>query len=138
MGEPVEERGGHLGVAEHVGPFAEGQVGRHDNGGLLVEPADHGEQQLSAGLGKGQVAEFVEHDEVHAEQVVGHATLPSGPRLGFEPVYEVDDVEEATACAVADAGPGDREGKMGLAGPCAADWPAPTERSRVYVSSSTA
>ena len=27
MREPVEERGGHLGVAEHAGPFAEAEVG---------------------------------------------------------------------------------------------------------------
>jgi len=27
MGEPIKQRGGHLGVAEHTGPFAESQVG---------------------------------------------------------------------------------------------------------------
>ena len=37
-------------------------------GGVLVEPADQVEEQLSAGLGKGQIAEFVEDDEVHACQ----------------------------------------------------------------------
>ena len=48
MGEPVEERGGHLGIAEHGRPFAEGEIGRDDDGGSLVEPADEMEQQLTA------------------------------------------------------------------------------------------
>ena len=53
MGQPVEQRGCHLGVAEHAGPFAEGQVGGDDDGSALVEPADQMEEQLSAGLGEG-------------------------------------------------------------------------------------
>ena len=68
MGEAVEQRGGHLGVAEDARPFAEGEVGGDDDRGLLVEPADQVEQQLAAGLGEGQIAEFVEDDEVHARQ----------------------------------------------------------------------
>ena len=31
MGQPVEQRGGHLGVAEHARPFAEGEVGGDDD-----------------------------------------------------------------------------------------------------------
>ena len=37
VGESVEKRGGHLGVAEDARPFAEGEVGGDDDGGLLVE-----------------------------------------------------------------------------------------------------
>jgi hypothetical protein len=52
-----------LGIAEDVGPFAEGEVGRGpgldpDDGGLLVELADQVEQQLAAGLGERRIAEF--------------------------------------------------------------------------------
>ncbi len=36
------------------------------DGGLLVEPADQVEEELAAGLGEGQIAEFVEDDEVLA------------------------------------------------------------------------
>jgi len=32
VGEPVEQCGGHLGIAEDAGPFAEGQVGGDDDG----------------------------------------------------------------------------------------------------------
>ena len=64
VGEAIEERGGHLGVAEHGRPFAEGEVGRDDDRGLLVETADEVEQELATGLGERQIAELVEDDEV--------------------------------------------------------------------------
>ena len=61
VGEPIEGRGGHLGVAgKDAGPLAEGKIGRDDDRGLLVEATDEVEQELSAGLSEGQVAEFVE------------------------------------------------------------------------------
>jgi hypothetical protein len=37
VGEPVEQRGRHLGVAEDAGPFAEGEVGGDDDRGTLVD-----------------------------------------------------------------------------------------------------
>src|SRR3546814_3028110 len=47
MGDAIEQRGGHLGIAEHGGPFAEREVGGDDDAGLLVELADEMEQQRS-------------------------------------------------------------------------------------------
>ena len=55
MGEAVQERGGHLGIAKHCRPFSEGEVGGDDDRGALVELADQMEQQLAAGLGEGQI-----------------------------------------------------------------------------------
>ena len=40
VGQAIEQRSGHLGVAEHAGPFAEGEVRGDDDRGSLVEPAD--------------------------------------------------------------------------------------------------
>ena len=40
VGQPIEQRGGHLGVAEHARPFAESEVRGDDDRGTLVEPAD--------------------------------------------------------------------------------------------------
>ena len=40
VGEPVEQGGRHLGVAEDARPVGEGKVGGDDNRGSLVEPAD--------------------------------------------------------------------------------------------------
>ena len=48
MGEAVEQRGGHLGVAEDAGPFAEAEIGRDDDAGALVELAQQVEEQRAA------------------------------------------------------------------------------------------
>ena len=45
MGDAIEERGGHLGIAEHGRPLAERQVGGDDYRGALVKLADEMEQQ---------------------------------------------------------------------------------------------
>src|SRR5271155_2796899 len=75
MGEAIEERRGHLGIAEHARPFAEGEIGGDKDRGALVEPADEVEEKLAAGLGEGEIAEFVEDDEVEAGEIVGDAAL---------------------------------------------------------------
>ena len=116
VGQAIEQRGRHLGVAEHAGPFAEGQVCGDDDGGTLVKPADEVEQELAAGLGEGQIAEFIEDDEVHAGQMIGETALASIPGLGLEPVDEIDHIVESTAGAAADAASNNGDGKMGLAG----------------------
>ena len=50
VGEPVEESGGHLGIAEDRWPFAEGQVGGDDDGCAFIKLADQMEQELPASL----------------------------------------------------------------------------------------
>ena len=70
------------------------------------------EQQLPARLGERQIAELVENDEVHPAEIVGHAPLPAGTALGLELVDQVDDVEEAAAGTVTDAGPRDGDGQV--------------------------
>ena len=52
---------------------------------------------------------------------LGHATLAPGTSLGLEPVDQVDDVEEPATGTVADAGSGDRDGQVRLAGSGASD-----------------
>lgn len=54
MIQPVEQSGGHVGVAEHARPVAEREVGGDDDRGALVEPADEMEQQLAAGWANGR------------------------------------------------------------------------------------
>ena len=65
-------------LAEDGRPFAEGKVDGDDDRGALVEPAHEVEEQLPAGLGEGQVAEFVEDDEVTPGELVRGAALASG------------------------------------------------------------
>ena len=121
MRETVEERGGHLRVAEDARPFAEGQVGCHDDGGPLVELADEVEQELAAGLGEGEIAELVEDQEVEAGDQVRGAALAFGAGFGVELVHQIDDIEEPAAAAVANAGACDADSEMGLAGSSSAD-----------------
>jgi len=121
MGKPVEQRRGHLGVAEDGGPLAEGQIGGDDDGGLLVELAGEMEEQLAAGLGEGQIAEFVQDCEVETAELVGDAALAVGTGLGFQAVHKIHDVVEATAFSGADTVAAEGDGEMGFAGSGAAD-----------------
>ena len=57
--EPVQQRRGHLRVAEHAGPFLEVQVGGDHHAGVLVELAQQVEQQGPARLAEGQVAQLI-------------------------------------------------------------------------------
>ena len=115
MGEAVEERGGHLRIAEHARPFAEGEVGRDDDRGALIETADQVEQQLPARLREGEIAEFVEDHEVEACEIIGKPCLAACTTLGLELIDEIDGCEEATARSRADAAPRDGDGQMRLA-----------------------
>ena len=47
MGQPVEQRRRHLGVAEDTRPFAEAEVGGDDDAGAFVELAQQMEEQCS-------------------------------------------------------------------------------------------
>ena len=53
MREPVQQCGGHLRIAEHVGLLGEAEVGGDDEAGVLVELTDEMEQQRTAGLAEG-------------------------------------------------------------------------------------
>jgi hypothetical protein len=94
VSEAIEERGSHLGVAEDARPFAEGEIGRDDDRGAFVEPADETEEELAAGLGEEQIVELIENDEVHAGEVIGEPTLPAAAGLDLESVDEIDDLVE--------------------------------------------
>ena len=76
---------------------------------------------LVAFLGKGQIAEFVEDDEVHPRQVLGKPALVAVACLGLEPVDEVDDVVEPAAGAGTNATAGNGDGEMGFASAGPAD-----------------
>src|SRR5512134_1136374 len=91
MGKTIEERRRHLRIAEHTRPFAEGEVGGDDDRRALVEPADQMKEQLPAGLGEGQIAQFVKHDEVETEEIIAETSLTAGAGLAFQPVDQIDD-----------------------------------------------
>ena len=72
-----------LASVKTLGPFAEGEVGGGDDRGTLIKPTDEVEQELAAGLGEGQIAEFVKKDEVHAGTPPKRRSLSRfGPNAG--------------------------------------------------------
>ena len=75
------------------------------------------EQQLAAGLGKGQIAKLIEDDEVPPGEIFGNPSLAAAPRLGLEPVDEIDSVVEAAMFAGANATASNRYGEMRFAVP---------------------
>ena len=92
--EAVEQRGGHLGITENGRPFTEGEIGRDDDRGTLVETADQVEQQLAARLRERQITQLVEDDEVEAREMVGKPTLSAGSALGFKAIDEIDELKK--------------------------------------------
>ena len=48
VGQAIEQRGSHFGVAEDGGPFAEAEIGCDDDAGALVELAQQVEEQGAA------------------------------------------------------------------------------------------
>lgn len=77
------------------------------------------EEKLAAGLGEWEIAEFVHDDEVEPGYEVRKPPLFAATCFRLESIDEIDHVEEATACTVADQSAGERDGKVGLsrAGP---------------------
>src|SRR4029079_9148592 len=110
----VEQRRGHLGVGEDGWPFGKGEIGRQDDRGSLVKPADQVEQHLPAADRERQITEFVEDDEIAADELVGQLSGLAGTRLGLELIDQVNRGEEPNARAVAHAIGPDRYRYMAL------------------------
>ena len=98
--EPVEQRRGHLCVAEDVSPLREAQIGCDDDARALVEFAQQMEEQGAAGLAERQITQFVEDDEVSVHQT--HSQLPglSGQLLLLKRIDEFNGGEEAYAASI--------------------------------------
>src|SRR5437868_465435 len=116
MGEAIEQRRGHLGIGEDARPFPEGEIGGDNDRCTFVKLADQMEEQLPASLSEGQIAEFVKDHEIHPDEVIGEPSLATLAAFALETIDEIEGVEEASPGAAADAGSGDRDGEMALAG----------------------
>jgi len=79
------------------------------------------EQQLAAGLGEGQVAEFVDDDEVDPGELVDEGAGATVAQLALQAVDEVDRVEEADPATAVHGVGADGDGEVALAGAGAAD-----------------
>src|SRR5690554_5355947 len=68
MGQPVEQGGGHLGIAEDRRPFAEAEIGSDDDACALVELAEQMEEQRAPRGTEWQVTQLIEDHEVLPHQ----------------------------------------------------------------------
>ena len=99
VSEAIEHGGCHLGVAEHLRPIGESEIGADQQRGVLIEFADQG---LSARLTERQVAELVDDDEVVAQQLLSEPAAATGGLLLLQLIDQIDQVEEATSGASTD------------------------------------
>ena len=79
------------------------------------------EQQLSAGLTERQITQFVDDDEVVAQQLFGQPAAATCGFLLLQLIDQIDEVEEASPGAVADDRRGYGDAEMGFAGAGAAN-----------------
>ena len=95
MREAVEHRGRHLGVVEHLGPIGESEIGADQQRSIFIELADQVEQQLTAGLAEWQIAEFVDDDEIEAQEFFAKPAAPPGRFLLLQLIDKINQIEEA-------------------------------------------
>ncbi len=69
--EPIEQRSGHLGIAERLGPFAEAEIGGDDDAGALEEFAEQMEQRCTARWDERQIPTPIENDQTEAQKPIG-------------------------------------------------------------------
>ena len=74
-------------------PNGENQIGGDQQRRVLIELADRVEQQLAAGLNERQVAEFVDDDEIVAQQLLGLPATATGGLILLELIEQIDQVE---------------------------------------------
>ena len=75
MGEPIERGTGEAFAAEDFGPVLEGQVRGHDQAVPFVGRGDDVEQEFGSGLAGGNVAQFVEDDQIELGQLLRTADV---------------------------------------------------------------
>ena len=115
VGQPVEQRAGEAFVAEDLGPILEGLVGGDDKAPAFVGAADDFEEEFSAGLREGVIAELIEHKQV-AFVEPGHQALEQAFFPGLEQLGdEGRDREEAYALTLHTSGVSEGSGDVGLA-----------------------
>jgi hypothetical protein len=117
MGQPIQQRRRHLGVAKYGWPFRKAKVGGDCDTGALVQLRQQMEQQRTAGLAKRQIAQLVKNHEVGIHQPMRDLSLFAGRLLQLQRIDELDGGEEAYSLAMpADCLNTQGGGQMCLAG----------------------
>ena len=117
VGQSIQQGRGHLGVIEHLSPFAEREVGGDDQAGAFVEFADQMEQQGAPSRREWQVAQFIKDHQIGISQAQGDASGLAFRLLLLQRVDQFDGRQEADPMAVAaDRLDADRRRQVSLAG----------------------
>jgi hypothetical protein len=114
MEQPVEQRSGDNGIAEHIAPFGEAPVRGQDHGAFLVAGIDELEEQVAATWGDRQIADFVDHQQRTAAQeadFLPQRTLAFGFGEDGDEIGERDEVDTLSGADRLDCG-----GEVGFAG----------------------
>lgn len=85
----VEQRRGHLGIAEDGRPLAEREVRGDDDAGALIKLADEVEQQLPSRACERQISKLVEHDQAEPRQLRRQGPALADPGLLFEACHQL-------------------------------------------------
>lgn len=64
MDQPIDQRDATGGVGKNLIPLCEGAIGGDQGGLLLIPPGDNLEQQVGMAVGVGEIAHFVDHEEL--------------------------------------------------------------------------
>ena len=115
--EPVQHRGRHDGIPQHLSPGTYGLVAGDDQASLLISPADQVEQEVSPGTGQGQITQLIQDQQVVPSEVVqcrfqGTVLLCDG-----QLVDEVQRCDETTAITLLDSLSPQADGQVGLTNP---------------------
>src|ERR1700679_1417117 len=100
--------------AKHLRPVGERKIGGEQQRGVFIELADQMEQQLTAGLAEREIAEFVDDDEIIAQQVLGQPARATGSLLLLELIDKIDQIEEAPSGAGANDRRSHGDAQMGF------------------------
>ncbi len=100
MCEAVEERGGHLGITEHAGPFTKAQVGCDDDAGALVEFTQKVEQQRATGSAERQISELIEDHQISFHQHLSDLSCLALGLFLLQRIDQLDRGEEAHTLAM--------------------------------------
>ena len=99
MGDSIEQRRGHLGVAEDLNPFAKVEVCRDDQAGLFIQLAHEMEQERSAGFREGHVTQLIQNHDINLREPSCHLAWVISGLLLDQQIHQVNDVKESNALA---------------------------------------
>jgi len=100
MCEAVEERGGHLGITEHAGPFAKAQVGCDNEAGALVEFTQKVEQQRATRSAERQISQLIQDHQISFHQHLSDFSCLALGLFLLQRIDQLDRGEEAHTLAM--------------------------------------